>query len=247
MNGNIYYAQHGEDEILNNLFKGTTGFCIEVGGFDGITLSNTYFFEKLGWECLLIEPIPSFYEKIKKNRSCMVLNYAISDSNGQSDFFIADNVEALSSLVPDIERVTVHYQSELKKIRVERKTLNSVLESIGPKKIDFITIDVEGHELAVLKGFDLNKYSPDIIIIEDNSNGNDRKEEKYLKSFGYVHFKRTECNDWYTSKNDQNKFYDKKEVDKIRRYMIKLRLYNKLPKSLKKIRYNLKRLLNKGC
>ena len=57
MNSNKYYAQFGEDKILNRIFNKKTGNCVEVGGFDGVTGSNTYFFEKLGWRCLIVEPM----------------------------------------------------------------------------------------------------------------------------------------------------------------------------------------------
>ena len=41
-----------------------------------------------------------------------------------------------------------------------------VASYLKDKKINFVSIDVEGFELNVLKGFDLNKYKPDLVIIE---------------------------------------------------------------------------------
>ena len=59
----MFYGQHLEDEYIKSLFPNDfIGICIEVGAYNGISLSNTYHFELIGWRCLCIEPIPSAYE-----------------------------------------------------------------------------------------------------------------------------------------------------------------------------------------
>lgn len=232
MKKTIFYSQHGEDEILNNLFKDKKGFCIEIGGYDGITRSNSYFFEKAGWRCLIIEPIPSCFKKIKENRSCESINCAISSSDGVCDFFIADTVEELSSIEPDIQRISVGHNANLTKIQVEKRTLNSILDDLGTPEIDFITIDVEGHELEVLKGFSISKHRPKVLILEDNFEGKDTTIKSYLRKFDYVHFKRTGCNDWYTLKSKKNILYNEKEVRQLSVKMWRLGFYNRLKLNL---------------
>jgi hypothetical protein len=94
-----FYSQYGEDRLLHELFSHRkTGFCIEVGGFDGITGSTTLFFEKLGWKCLIVEPMPEFCEKIRRVRHCELVQAAASDSNGEATFHVAEGVETLSTL-----------------------------------------------------------------------------------------------------------------------------------------------------
>jgi len=73
MTSEKYHAQYGEDKILHTIFNKKNGYCIEVGGFDGITGSNTLFFEGLGWRCVIVEPMPDFIEKIKSIRKCEVV------------------------------------------------------------------------------------------------------------------------------------------------------------------------------
>ena len=54
----LYKAQFGEDRILWQVFRRRpSGYFIEVGAYDGVTLSNTYFLEQMGWCGLLVEPI----------------------------------------------------------------------------------------------------------------------------------------------------------------------------------------------
>lgn len=240
-----FYSQYGEDKILNDLFKSPKGFCIEIGGFDGITGSNSYFFEQKGWNCIIIEPIPKYFELIKSNRSCVALNYAVSNENGYSDFFIADSVEQLSSLTPDVKRITKFNGAKLEKITVQKRTLNSILEEQNVTNIDFITIDVEGHEMEVMKGFDIRKYTPAIIILEDNSNGLDQNMDKYMEGYDYALFKRTGCNDWYCLKH-LDQYIDPAVVKSIKSFKSKIRrnqvLKQFLPSFLlniyQKIRYN---------
>lgn len=56
-----FYGQHGEDAYIKTLFPDNyIGTCIEVGAYDGISLSNTYFFEQKGWKSLCIEPLFQF-------------------------------------------------------------------------------------------------------------------------------------------------------------------------------------------
>jgi hypothetical protein len=71
------------------------------------------------------------------------------------------------------------------------------------KPINFVTIDVEGHELHVLKGIDFSRWQPMILIIEDNSNFEDSTIRDYLYKFGYRRFMRTVVNDWYAQKTNR--------------------------------------------
>lgn len=198
-----YYSQFQEDKYLNEIFNKTSGQCLEIGGFDGVTGSTTYYFEKLGWNCIVVEPIPDLYKKIVSNRNCTVLNCAVSDQPGETDFFIAEGVEMLSSLTPDATRIELH-KGSLSKIKVKTRTLDSILEEFGVNKIDFISIDIEGHELSALKGFSVAKYNPEILIVENNSLGENTEIEKHFKNHGFVRFKITGCNEWYTNQSNKH-------------------------------------------
>lgn len=222
----MYYSQYGEDKLLNEIFNKNKGVCVEIGGYDGVTRSNTFFFEKLGWECLVIEPIPFFYDKIKENRICNALNVAVSNFKGETDFYVAKDVEELSSIVPDVKRVTENYKSNLELIRVKTDTLNSIFNQFNYSEVDFITIDVEGHEMEVLKGFDLEKFRPKILIIEDNSNAKESKIRNYLLSFGYKIFKRTGCNEWYTY---DESFYTLMDLIVLKTIYLRYFVYNSTP------------------
>jgi FkbM family methyltransferase len=200
------HAQFGEDRVLEEIFGARAGgYCVEVGANDGRTGSASYLFEQKGWECLLVEPIPALVEEIREHRSCRVVNCAASSREGEASFFIAEHVEALSTLDLTPRRLAWIEQAgggEVQEITVRTATLDSLLSEAGFPEVQFVTIDVEGHELAVLEGFTLEVYKPRVVIIEDNSASGDRRVARHMSKRGYVHFRRTGVNEWYAHESD---------------------------------------------
>jgi FkbM family methyltransferase len=206
------HGQFGEDRVLQEIFgEQAEGYCVEVGAYDGRTGSASYLFEKRGWQCLLVEPIPALVEQIRERRACTVVNCAASDKEGTASFFVAENFEEMSTLdlTPDRLEWIKEIGGAVKEITVRTATLDNLLAEAGFSEIQFITIDVEGHEMDVLKGFTLEKYRPRIVIIEDNSSsddprarGGDPRVGKHMSEHGYVHFRRTGVNEWYAHQSD---------------------------------------------
>ena len=197
------YSMSDEDNIVLNYFpKDYIGTCIEIGAADGIAGSNTYMFEQKGWECLCVEANPKLANKcsqIRKN----TLNYAVGKENLPSvNFTIFDvgynNETAISSLNIDQRLVESHKHliQNTYKISVELKTLDTILGEVNLfNYIDYVSIDTEGTELDVLKGFDLVKWKPKVLLIENNYK--DMEIEEYLKQFGYKKTLRHHVNDFY--------------------------------------------------
>ncbi|MFA6013861.1 MAG: FkbM family methyltransferase [Gallionellaceae bacterium] len=205
MTSQKYYAQYGEDRILNAIFNKPQGICVEVGGFDGVTGSNTLFFEKLGWECLIVEPMPDFCQKIKSARNCKIAEIAASDKSGEVEFHIASGVETLSTIEKNDDhfaRIKGLSNQEIKRISVKTARLDDILLAEGLTNIDFITIDVEGHEMSVLAGMAFEAIQPRIVIIENNSYDMNPQVDIFMRTKSYIRFKKTGCNDWYAHKED---------------------------------------------
>lgn len=183
--GNPKYSKPALNAIDDKLAKYLGyrgGFFIEVGANDGFTQSNTYFLEKfLGWSGILIEPIPNLFEQCRKTRTkSAVFNCALV-SNDYSSKAVSMRYANLMSLTEgalsnrSIE--SEHISAGLKvqnldrsyKIDVPARTLESVLDDVKDKPaiIDFFSLDVEGYELNVLNGLDLEKYRPKYLLLED--------------------------------------------------------------------------------
>jgi FkbM family methyltransferase len=199
------HSQFGEDRILAEIFRERAyGYCVEVGAHDGRTGSASYLFEQKGWQCLLVEPIPALVDEIRRHRACAVVNCAASSTEGEATFFVAENVEPMSTLdlTPDRLDWIRRAGGAVSEITVRTATLDRLLEEAGFPELQFITIDVEGHEMAVLEGFTLEAHKPRIVIIEDNSVAGDARVAKYMSERGYVHFHRTGVNEWYAHESD---------------------------------------------
>jgi FkbM family methyltransferase len=201
----MYYGQHGEDKYIEEFFtSGYKGVCIDVGASEPTGGSNTYYFEKNGWTVYAIEPNPYCVQRLKEHRQ-NVFKLAISNENQKDVAFTIctlNNGEmgAVSSLKIDEALLQAHqmYSPKLEQITVETKTLDTFIEENGITEIDFISIDTEGTELDVLKGFDINKFSPKLFVIENNYDSSEIAD--YLETFGYTRIKRVVVNDFFIKK-----------------------------------------------
>jgi len=212
----VYYGQFLDDKLIEEYFEsGYIGGCIDVGATNGVDINNTKYFEDNGWYCLCIEPNPNSYEALKNNRK-NTLNFAISNSNKDLVDFTVVNLNnnsnesegAISSLILDDKLYQQHidmgFNLTQKDIKVSTRTLDYCIEHyFNYDKIDFLDIDTEGTELDVLKGFDINRWQPKLIVVENNFN--EIFVEKYLNQFNYKKDKRVGVNDYFI-KNEKRKF-----------------------------------------
>ena len=209
------YGDYETDLAIQKYFEpGYIGTCIDIGAGVGTKRSNTYYFEKNRWVCLCIEPNPNLYRHMRMYRR-LALNLACSNYDKKSAPFQVyvvnqDNQEAISSLVVDQRLVESHKGiiDKTYEIQVEVKKLDTILSKINIEKIDFISIDTEGTELDVLQGFDIARWKPKLLVIENNFNDTELKE--YLSKFGYILSERIGVNDFYVNPDEAKDFRNKK-------------------------------------
>jgi FkbM family methyltransferase len=205
----ISYSQHADDYLAWQILgKRTVGFVVEIGAFDGIHLSNSYALENLGWKSLCIEANPKLFAPLKSNRprsSC--ISCAVVDSEDLTEVeFMIEEIGVLSGVSIDIADVKNRYKRrglEFKrpdKIKVRALTLNNILysEGIVPSQIDLISIDVEGYELNVLRGLNIDYYNPGLFIVEANTEEQANELLSYFKHFQQY---------LYLGSNRQNMFF----------------------------------------
>lgn len=223
----LYSNYHGEikydpktgkqshlDNQLRNYFPDPNfkGVIFDVGAFEPIRISNSYHFEMNGWDSYCFEANTESIPLLKKYRK-NVFNYAISDENKPEVSFhvvtlhdMPGNWTASYSAIEisdDYKRVFGWNNNfDVKKIIVPQKTLNTVIkeEISNVTSIDILSIDVEGAELNCLKGLDLIKYDPKVILLE-NATPTNKIIQDYLESFGYKLDVQEEYNQFYVSKN----------------------------------------------
>ena len=152
------------DYKLDQIIQKQKGFFIELGANDGLTQSNTAYFEFYrGWKGLLIEPSVEKYKQCIANRqNSIVQNYACVDNNYQLDHILGDFDGGLMSSVNGSRLNSGNLVS------VPTTTLEKLLDQYtNPGQvIDLLSLDTEGYELPILKGLNLDKYRPRYMIIE---------------------------------------------------------------------------------
>ncbi|WP_440655884.1 FkbM family methyltransferase [Candidatus Pelagibacter sp. HIMB1509] len=200
------YSQDQEDLFINSYFKNIdNGFYLDIGCYHPIKYSNTALLYNRGWRGINIDmnqtSIDLFKILRKKDKNICA---AISSTNKEVTQFI----DHLFSPINTIDKNFSQIISKKFKIKpfseknIFTNTLNEILEKykIQITKIDFLNIDVEGHDYEVLRGINLCNFKPKIICIEiDNHEKNLNKEniQIYLKKLNYKIIKRIGFNAFF--------------------------------------------------
>ena len=186
------------------------GFFVEFGATDGITLSNTFIFEKYcNWNGILAEPLSTWHDNLFKNRKCIIDKRCVfSKSNLKKNFVNTYEMPELSGLENELHIADFNAEARKKKeiVTVDTVTLEDLLkEHKAPEKIDYLSIDTEGSEYLILENFNFKLYEISIITIEHNFIDDLRNKIKSLlekNNFVRVFEKISRMDDWYVNKNN---------------------------------------------
>ncbi|MBP9837291.1 MAG: FkbM family methyltransferase [Proteobacteria bacterium] len=178
------------------------GVIIDIGAYHPTYLNISYFFEKNGWDTYCIEANPYMITELNKVRK-NVIPYAVSNvCEDDCDFIVVKgNFDEFgqgggTGFHSDVNRTDA--VSEI--VKVKKVTLDHLLATeIKVNKIDVVTIDVEGHENSVLDGFDLERWRPKLMVIENfiEPTWRSRRIRSRLKSAGYELAERIQVNDCF--------------------------------------------------
>lgn len=195
----MYNSQWEQDKWLNeNIFKNKrNGFFVDIGAHDGISLSNSYFYEKeLDWKGICVEPIPRVYQKLKKNRTCECIHGCVYNRTGTVKFQQLEGYTEMLSGIDEayneqhrqrVDRELVQHGGNRKHFDVSCFRMEDILESRGIKHVDYLSIDTEGSEMQVLEGINFDKVEIDVIEIEVNYRGEEEdKFNRYLGDKGFA-------------------------------------------------------------
>ena len=186
-----YTSQAGQDKMIKkNFFDGKkNGFFIEIGAYDGISGSNCYHFERfLNWDGIAIEPSNIQFEKLKKNRKCKVLNNAISDEVKEVEFIeVTEGLTQMSgindsSFERNFKIISNNQASKTNSIKLKTITFDEIVPK--NKDIDYLSIDIEGGEMNLLKSIDFKTNSIKVISVENNI----PKEQNFKNFFEEINF-----------------------------------------------------------
>ncbi len=169
-----FASQSGQDKIIKNSFfrSKKNGFFVEIGAFDGVLGSNCIHFEKsMKWEGIAIEPSKKQFEKLSKNRNCKVLNEAISSTEKDVEFIeVVEGLTQMSRINDEDNSANMTIEnderSKINKIKIKTSTFQN---NIPNREIDYLSVDIEGSELEVLKSINFKNYIIKVISVENNN------------------------------------------------------------------------------
>jgi FkbM family methyltransferase len=156
-------SQHRESTYLAHFIRKKNIKCpkifIDIGAADGEKISNSYFFIKKGWQAVLTDPLPKYYQASfnlhSNNNNVQVFKYAISNTDGEVYFKENDTHSCISKHGLPVESKT--YFNFLKEANFHNK------------EIGILSIDVEGFEVSILTQVLQTQNLPYFIISESNT------------------------------------------------------------------------------
>lgn len=188
----LYCSQAGQDMIVDQLLNAKTGGTFaDIGGYDGVSGSNTLFFEQFrGWTGVLVEPVQAQRQKAEALRRCPCLPYAVDTQDGTAEFVeVLEGFTQMSGLSESydpgiLEQVRADPRHREVRVTVQTRTLSGILTEAGLEDVDFLSLDIEGGEVRVLEDFPFDKHNIAIWSIENNTGSGEIGE--IMRANGYL-------------------------------------------------------------
>lgn len=213
------YSQFGQDkwvcEYLNNK---RNGYFLDIGAYDGVKLSNTYYMEKeLGWNGILVEPQPDQFSKLTSVRKSHAEQACIVPKDGPVELILNDMCSGVNAEYTDDDTKGINSVCSVNGI-----TFDTLFKRYNtPKIIDYMSLDIEGGEYEVLKTFPFENYSIRVITVEHNAHLGKKNQIKreniynLLTSKGYFLYCSYHCDDYYVLDEGENKTMNKTQLKKL--------------------------------
>jgi FkbM family methyltransferase len=194
-----FFSQYGQDLYIASLLisqfnKIKSRVVIDIGANHPQKFSNTFFFEKyLGCETIAVDPLREFEAQwLDLRERAKFYNFALGSEEGEVILNVPSKQDSMFSYLDTEDSRRLFKATFCERRSVKMTTLNHILESHNVFDILFMSIDVEGSELEVLRGIDFNRQKFQCVLIENNSDGYFGNENirNYMTSKGYIYFAR---------------------------------------------------------
>ena len=158
------YSFGGCDLLIDYIFKlKKKGFYLDFGCQHPVSNNNTYLLNRRGWSGINIDLDAKNIRLFNLERPNDInICKCISSDNAEKNLFFFHPGSPINSL----ERKTIKDKSNFSLKKIKTFTLNSILEDYKIKNIDYFNLDVEGHEIDILKNFEIKYYKPKVISVE---------------------------------------------------------------------------------
>ncbi len=165
----VSYAQHGEDVLLNQLFPDEpSGFYVDIGANDPVQFSVTKHFYDRGWSGINVEPVPHLHSRLREARPRdLNLNIGVSNREETLTFFESNPLAGWSTFSRPLAEAYRRRGLELVEWTIPVMTVAGLFTRHVDRPVDFLKINVEGHEREVVEGIDWERCRPRVLLMEN--------------------------------------------------------------------------------
>ncbi len=183
------FSQHGEDKFLVDWFgPASKGFYLDIGCSHPFRISNTYQLYRQGWTGIVVDPIPHFQALYRRwRRRDTFINAGVGEASGTFTYY-----ELTPSVLSTFDRaymqklISRNEASLHKQYEVEIIAINTLFERhVGGRTVDFMTLDVEGLDLSIIRALDFSRFRPRMISVEFNTDSDRDALAQVLGAAGY--------------------------------------------------------------
>ena len=190
----VAHAAISHGQLLQDLWAAfelggqTGGYFVEFGATNGMTFSNTIMLDRhFGWTGILAEPNPSYHAKLFAARSCHISTRCVHSVTGAQVEFLCASRPMLSRIADRKAETELAETGVDARVMVETISLGDLLDSHdAPGTIDYLSVDTEGSEYEILRGFDFSRRRIKLISVEHNHGPNEALLDELLTAQGYV-------------------------------------------------------------
>lgn len=182
--GKVSFAQCGEDLIVDFVLHAVRirqPSYLDIGSHHPTDLNNTYLFYSRGCEGVCVEPNPTLFAEIRRLRKrdiCLNVGVGVTN-NADADLYVMSSDTLGTFSRETAERYQSYGNQKIEKvIRVPLVPVNSVIKDHFKDCPDFVSLDVEGMEVDVLRTFDFCSFRPAVFCIETLTYTEDKSEKK---------------------------------------------------------------------
>ena len=206
-------SQLGEEKIILDLFDNNfKGKFVDLGCFHPTRHNNTFELYKKGWRGINVDLNPFTIELFNFFRPKDInINTAISNKNEEVELYYINEFNTQNTLDKNhLEFLKSHHnvsQKQIIKKKIYTEKLENILKKYNFKQIDFLNIDIEGHELKILENFDFENTYVKTICVEMIDHNEKSKEKNHkirqILNKNFYLLKQLDINYIYINKNEK--------------------------------------------
>lgn len=163
------HSQGREEQVIRSYFGNHVGTFLDIGANDGRTFSNTHALALFGWAGVCVDASPRAFQSLqgtyKENERVHLIHAAVTTKDGTVKLDEASDT-LVSSMVPGGRDRWANYGFQWQEVEVPAITFATLLERSPVKTFDVISIDVEDHDIDILKQIDLSSVGCKVLCIE---------------------------------------------------------------------------------